>query len=265
MSDILTITHQKVGSLLKAIYGASYANEVLEVDDAYIIKRGSAAVTVTIKPLFKTDCIVHAIAYVVKGARIEHDLLYYLMRMNSVNPIGAFGVSFDDTITFSHGIAGANLDMNELKRTIQAVAFVADETDDLIRAGYGGMRVVDADAQMLEDAIVIPAKKTGKAKAKKTAAKAKSAGKAAKKAAPKKAAPKKAAAKKAAPKKAAAKKAAPKKAAAKKAAPKKAAAKKAAPKKAATKKAAPKKAAPKKQPVKKAAAKKGAAKKKSGK
>ena len=264
MSDIINATRQKVGSLLKAIYGANYETVVEEVDDAFIIKRGSAAVTLTVKPLFETDCIVHAIAYVVKDARIDFSLLHYLMRLNAGNPIGAFGITFDNTITFSHGIAGANLDLNELKRTIEIVSFVADETDDMLREEYGGLRMVDANAAIIADAIVIGTvkKKVLKKAARKAEAKKAASDKAAssKKHSAQKEAPKKAAPKKAAPKKAASKKEASKKEAPKKAAPKKAALKKAAPKKAALKKAALKKTS-----SKKVSDKKGASKKKGGK
>jgi hypothetical protein len=211
MNAIVIATRKKVRKFLKNMYGETYAIAVSEVDDAFILRRGSADVRVSVRPLTEEDCIVEAVSYVVQGAKITSQLMNFLLRQNSVNPFGAFSLIFDDTVVYKHCIMGAHLDLNEFRTTVRTVAFVADEMDDVIRTMSGGKRAADVPAAV-------------KVKA------------APKKAAPKKAAPKKAAPKKAAPKKAAPKKAAPKKAAPKKAAPKKAAPKKAAPKKAARRK-----------------------------
>ncbi|MBN1446840.1 MAG: YbjN domain-containing protein, partial [Bacteroidetes bacterium] len=128
MANIVNATRQKVKRYLKNIYGKNYRNIVEEVDESFVIRRGSATVHVTVKPLSKDDCIVDALSYVVQGAKIGPKLLGMLMRRNSTYPIGAYGLLFDDTIVFSHSIAGANLDPNELRTTIATVAFVADET-----------------------------------------------------------------------------------------------------------------------------------------
>ncbi|MCB2206447.1 YbjN domain-containing protein [bacterium] len=144
MANIVTSTRVKVKRYLKEIYGRNYKNMVEEVEQSFIIRRGSAAVHVSVKPLSKNDCIVNALSYVVQGAKIGPKVLGLLMRRNATYPIGAYGLLFDDTIVFSHSIAGANLDPNELRTTIATVAFVADETDDEIRAMSGGLRAVDA-------------------------------------------------------------------------------------------------------------------------
>jgi hypothetical protein len=235
MPSIVESTLHNVRALLKSIYGNNAPN-VNQVDNSFIITRGSAAVNVSVHELNEQECVVQALAYVVKGARISPELLAKLLHLNNTFPFGAFGLLSDDTITYSHRVAGAHLDKNELELAINWVAHVADESDDQIRAVAGGRRAVDADLSAL---FYNPPVKTVKAID----------------STPKKAPVKKAPAKKAAPapKKAAVKKAAPKKAVAKKAAP---ALKKAIVKKAVAKKPAPKKAAPKKIVPKKAAAKK---------
>lgn len=193
MANIISSTQKKVRSFLKTIYGPNYKYIVLELDDMFIVQRGSAAVHVSVKPLSKDDCIVQALAYVVTGAKIGPKLLTQLLRWNANVPFGAYSLLFDNTIVYSHSIAGANLNANELRTTIGTVAFVADESDDEIRRIAGGMRAVDANAVIMGDGVepAAPA-------AKKPAAKKASAAKpAAKKAAPvAKAAPKKKAAKK---------------------------------------------------------------------
>jgi hypothetical protein len=170
MANIIATTRKNVRAYLKEIYGKNYQSMVQEVNDAFVVHRGSAAVMVSVKPLSKNDCLVNAMAYIVQGAKIGPKILGQLMRWNASNPIGAYGLLFDDTIVFSHSIAGANLDINELRHTIRTVAFVADETDDEIRAIAGGVRAVDAHTLISED----PAAKKPAAKkpaAKKPAAK----------------------------------------------------------------------------------------------
>lgn len=196
MANIISSTQKKVRSFLKTIYGPNYKHIVQELEEVFIVQRGSAAVHVSVKPLSKDDCIVQALAYVVSGAKIGPKLLTYLMRLNANAPIGAFGMLFDDTINFSHSITGANLNANELRTTIGTVAFVADETDDEIRRIAGGMRAVDANAVIMGDGEVAPAPlKSEKKPAAKKASAVKPAAKKpapAKKAAPvKKVAPKK--------------------------------------------------------------------------
>jgi hypothetical protein len=144
MANIVISTRAKVKKYLKEIYGRNYTAVVEQIDDSFVIRRGSAAVHVYVKPLSKDDCIVEALSYVVQGAKIGPKVLTLLMRRNATYPIGAYGLLFDDTIIFSHSIAGAHLDRNELRTTIATVAFVADETDDEIRAMSGGLRAVDA-------------------------------------------------------------------------------------------------------------------------
>jgi hypothetical protein len=169
MPDIISVTRKKVKSLLKEIYGKNYVRIVHQVDSDFVIMRGSAAVHVSFKSMSKIDCIITARSYVVQGAKITPKLLSLLMQWNASNLIGAFGLLFDDTITFSHSIAGAHIDKNELRTTISTVAFVADEMDDKIRKIAGGFRAVDANAAIMRD---VPAVDPGvKAVAKKTPAK----------------------------------------------------------------------------------------------
>ena len=202
MANIVTTTRQKVKRYLKEIYGKNYRDIVEEIDQSFVIRRGSAAVHVTVKPLSKDDCLVEALSYVVQGARIGPKLLGLLMRRNATYPMGAYGLLFDDTVVFRHSIAGANLDPNELRTTIATIAFVADETDDEIRKIAGGMRAVDAMGFLEDDGV--PARQPA---AKQPAAKQPAVKKpAAKKPAAKKPAAKKPAAKRPAAKRPAAKK-----------------------------------------------------------
>lgn len=163
MASIVNATLKKVKGYLKEIYGKNYKTRVQEVDDSMVIHHGSAAITVFVRPLSKDDCLVTSQAYVVQGAKIGPKLLGMLMRLNATNPVGAFGMLFDDTIIFRHTISGANLDLNELRMSIRTVAFFADEYDDDIRKIAGGFRAVDAQG-LLGESSVASAKPAAKAK-----------------------------------------------------------------------------------------------------
>lgn len=195
MASIVNATRKKINSYLKEMYGRNYDGSVQNIDGSYVVRHGSAAVNVFVRPLTKSDCLVTCQAYVVQGAKIGPKILGMLMRLNATNTVGAFGLLFDDTIVFRHSISGANLDINEFRTSIRTVAFFADEYDEDIVKIAGGHRATDAQTLIAE----------GDRKP----------------AATKKAAAKKAPAKKAATKKAPAKKAATKKAPAKKAAKRK--------------------------------------------
>lgn len=150
MASIVKSTRTKVKAFLKDIHGKHYKDVVQEIDDVFIIRRGSAAVHVSVRPWGDGEAMVTALAYVVQNAKIGPKVLAWLMRQNATQSVGAYGLLFDDTIVFSHSIAGANLDKNELRTTIGTVAYVADETDDVIRKMAGGLRAVDAHASLFE-------------------------------------------------------------------------------------------------------------------
>jgi hypothetical protein len=159
MATILEVTKDKVQTYLQQIYGPNYDSTVVELDDSFIVRRGSAAVHVTITPLGSGDCIIRSMAYVVQGARLTPDLLLGLMRQNAKTWFGAFGIMFDNTIVYTHTIAGVNLNANELRKSVATVAFMADDSDDKIRRIAGGKRAVDANAAIMKDARPAPPKK----------------------------------------------------------------------------------------------------------
>ncbi|MFA6234770.1 MAG: YbjN domain-containing protein [Bacteroidota bacterium] len=146
MASIVNATRNKVKSFLKEIYGRNYKNSVQEVDDSFVIRQGSAVVNIFVRPMSKEDCLVTSQAYVVQGAKIGPKILGMLMRLNATNPVGAFGLLFDDTIIFRHSISGANLDLNEMRTSIRTVAFFSDEYDDAICKIAGGTRAIDAQS-----------------------------------------------------------------------------------------------------------------------
>ena len=202
MSHIIETTYKKVQTFLQQMYGATYQEKVSEFENKFVIAHGSAAVIVSVKPWHETECIVEALSYVVHGASMSPELMSFLLRENSKSPFGAFGTSFDNTITYSHAITGSHLDQNELATTVRHVAFMADEYDDIIRSRAGGKRAVDGGATILSDVSVAATKRTAPpAPKKRSLPKAKKQKIAVKKSAVKKKAPAKKKTSKPAPKK----------------------------------------------------------------
>lgn len=110
---------------------------------SYTIARGSTQVMIIVRPFTEDDTAVEFIAQVVTDANIDEKLMKYLLRMNAELHFGAFALLFDDTITFSHTIAGKNLDENEFLTALNSVAVISDHYDDEIVAIAGGKRAKD--------------------------------------------------------------------------------------------------------------------------
>jgi hypothetical protein len=109
----------------------------------FTLIHGSTQLMIIIRPFTNEDTCVECISQVVSGATITPELSSFLLRKNAELHFGAFGLLFDDTITFSHSITGANLDENEFLNTIRSVATIADYYDDIIIKMAGGMRFTD--------------------------------------------------------------------------------------------------------------------------
>ena len=138
--EIIKNTQDKV----KTILNQKFQNHIEFDDGRFVINRGSTQVMILVRPFTETETCVECIANVVVGAEINNEISQFLLRKNAEIHFGAFGLLFDNTITFSHTIAGKNLDENELLLTANAVAVIADHYDDEIVAIAGGKRAVDA-------------------------------------------------------------------------------------------------------------------------
>ena len=109
----------------------------------YTISRGSTQVMIIVRPFTKDETAVEFISNVVAGANITEDLMLFLLRKNSELHFGSFGLLFDNTIIFSHTLAGSYLDENELLASLNSVAVIADYYDDIIVDMAGGSRAID--------------------------------------------------------------------------------------------------------------------------
>ena len=103
---------------------------------------GSAWVEVKVQP-WKEDTIINVSSSVVSGAKVDLDLLQFLLQENDELVFGAFSMDEVGTIRFQHTIVGSTCDREELQASVEAVLEVADDYDDRIVDKWGGQRALD--------------------------------------------------------------------------------------------------------------------------
>lgn len=143
--ELIEATIEKVTNILQE----HFSDYLIFGEGAFTINRGSTQVMIIVRPFTQTDTCVECQANVVYGAKITEDLMRFLLRKNAELHFGAFGLLFDDTIVFSHSLAGINLDPNELITAINSVALIADHYDDIIVDLAGGKRAVDFTEEIM--------------------------------------------------------------------------------------------------------------------
>jgi hypothetical protein len=139
VKDIVKTTEKKVKDYLKMMFKKNFQ----EFDGRFILTEGSAIIQIIVRPWYDNDSVVDIFSYVVEGANITPDLTNFLLRKNATLHFGAFGLTFDNSIVFTHSLAGANLDLNELKSALMMVATISDYYDDEIVKIAGGKRGID--------------------------------------------------------------------------------------------------------------------------
>ncbi|MDQ1266941.1 MAG: hypothetical protein QG635_2094 [Bacteroidota bacterium] len=117
----------------------------------FTLKRGTSQVMIIVRAFTADDTSVEFISNVVTGAAITPELMKFLLRKNAELHFGAFGLLFDDTISFSYSIAGKNLDENEFDTAMLSVAIIADYYDEMIVEMAGGKRACDVALSDFED------------------------------------------------------------------------------------------------------------------
>ncbi len=109
----------------------------------YTITRGSTQVMVVIRPFTSDDCSIEFVATVVTEAKINDELMKFLLRKNAELHIGGFALLFDDTIAYQHSLSGRNVEGFAFAKALNAVAAIADFYDDEIIKMAGGKRACD--------------------------------------------------------------------------------------------------------------------------
>lgn len=111
-------------------------------DEIYLFKYGSTVVMVS---LFEdeTETYVRFASTLLKDFELSIELMTRLLRLNNEVLFGAFLLFEDNTISFAATLLGANMDYDELAKTLKYVARVSDDYDDVLQKIAGGKKAID--------------------------------------------------------------------------------------------------------------------------
>ncbi len=133
--------YEKAAVWMKDLFGSlSMAREGAPVFGVVI---GSALAQVAVSPWGDDGATITTRAYLVTDVELSADLLLYLLQQNDRMRFGAFGVDQDGDIFFEHTILGASADIGELRSSVLAVVYTADQYDDVIIERWGGTRMLE--------------------------------------------------------------------------------------------------------------------------
>lgn len=115
-------------------------------DDAehcdFYLKYGSTLVEISIHPFEEDNAVIEMLAYCVQGVKPTSGLMRELLSLNAEVPLGAFSIT-DDDVYFSHSFLGRNLQAEQFIASLNSVAAIADEYDELIISRYGGQTALE--------------------------------------------------------------------------------------------------------------------------
>jgi hypothetical protein len=121
----------------------SYLDELVDehFDDAehcdFYLKYGSTVLEISVDPYEEDDAVVEVLAFCVQGVDPTFEMTKELLHLNSEVPLGAFSLLGTD-IFYSHSFLGRRLRPEQFIASLDAVATISDEYDDVLVARYGG-------------------------------------------------------------------------------------------------------------------------------
>ncbi|MCC7540840.1 MAG: YbjN domain-containing protein [Deltaproteobacteria bacterium] len=131
----------KVATWMREVYG-----EAVSFDESRPVLGlgfGSARVEVRVEAWGADDAVIRARSVVVRDARVDAELMRFLLRANDDCLFGAFGLEENGSVVFQHTIVGSTCNPPELRSTVMGVLSAADRFDDEIVGKWGGKRAVD--------------------------------------------------------------------------------------------------------------------------
>ena len=126
----------------------TYLDELTEehFDDAdhcdFYLKYGSTVLEISIDPYAEDDAVIEVLAFCVQGVEPSFELMQELLKLNAEIPLGAFSL-VDGDIFYSHSFLGRRLPPEQLIASLDSVASISDEYDDLLVAKYGGETAIE--------------------------------------------------------------------------------------------------------------------------
>lgn len=143
--ELVSTVHEevyvKVATWMREVYGEAVSFD--EDRPVLGLGFGSARVEVRVEPWGSDDAVIRARAVVVRGAKVDDELLRFLLHANDESLFGAFGLEKDGNIVFQHTIVGSTCNPPELRSSVMGVLSAADRFDDEIVERWGGKRAVD--------------------------------------------------------------------------------------------------------------------------
>jgi hypothetical protein len=133
--------YDKLAGMMKELFGTFASPR--QGSPSFGVSMGSAYTVTSVLPWREDEAIFTTRSYVVTGIEIVPELMYYLLRENDRMRFGAFGIDKDNDIFFEHTIVASTCDLEELKSSVLAVVYTADQSDDEITSRWGGQRAVD--------------------------------------------------------------------------------------------------------------------------
>lgn len=113
--------------------------EAIQMDDGnYRLIRGSAVLYLGVEEWGMRDVMVRCSSYVVIGAKIDEELMEFLLEGNAKISFGSFAIDDDRDILFEYSLIATNSSRYELKEAIKAVAKAVDDYDNKIINRWGG-------------------------------------------------------------------------------------------------------------------------------
>ncbi|TAF64397.1 MAG: hypothetical protein EAZ55_11200 [Cytophagales bacterium] len=127
---LLASTRQKIEAYMKEIF---HDHEIVQVEGVYSFVFGTITVNIEVLPWHSEDVIVKVYSYLGENVLIDTATSEQLLHLNTNIPLGCFGVTFEKQAIFSYSLTGANIDRSEFEASVQIVAKVADEYDEVIK------------------------------------------------------------------------------------------------------------------------------------
>jgi hypothetical protein len=106
-------------------------------------QNGSALTFVSVERSDDDALIVRAVAYVLTDVESSPQLHVDLLHRNAGAVFGAYQLTDEGEVAFSHSLLGEGLTRESLRHAVLVVASRADEEDDDLQARYGGLRAID--------------------------------------------------------------------------------------------------------------------------
>jgi hypothetical protein len=137
-SDAQKVTYEKILPWMKELFGIFI--KIQPDIPGFGLNIGSAFVHISVQPWGEENSVITSRSYLVKGANITPDFMHFLLRENETMRFGAFGIDEDGDVFFQHTIVGSNCSQEDLKSSILAVGYTADQYDEKIVERWGGVR-----------------------------------------------------------------------------------------------------------------------------